>query len=114
MKIKKDRQKYWIENGYTKEQIENHLNFERKKSKNSREKRKRNNIKNIEIINQIKNDLIKKTFDNVTILSISPTTDGKGFWFKYIKSFKDGSSGEFRYFYFFNDYTLTSFLENLI
>ena len=109
----KDRQKYWLEKGYTKEQIENHLRFERQKSKESREKRKRNNEKNKELIEKIKLDLLGKTFDNQTILSIRPTTDGVGFWYKMHKVFKDGSEGDFRYFRHFDDYTLKDFIEEL-
>lgn len=106
----KDRQNYWIEKGYTKEQIENHLRFERMKSKQSREKRKRNNQKNKDIIEKIKSDLLGKTFENITVLSIKPTTDGIGFWCKITRSFKDGSSGKFRYFYHFEDYNKEEFI----
>jgi hypothetical protein len=108
------RQKNWLEKGYTKEQIENHLRFERRKSKESREKRKRLNEKNKKVIAQVKSDLLGKTFDNRTFLSIKPTVDGIGFWFKYHRVFKDGSNGDFRYFSYFDEYTLKSFLENLI
>lgn len=114
MKQKLNRQEFWLEKGYTKEQIENHLKFERRKSKESREKRKRNNEKNKELIEKIKSDLIGKTFDGKTILSISPTTDGRGFWFKTHRVFKDGSEGEFRYFTYFDEYTLESFKEDLV
>lgn len=109
----RDRQKAWIEKGYTAEQIENHLRFERRKSKESNEKRKRNNEKNKEVIQKIKSDLLGKTFEGKTILSISPTTDGKGFWFKMHRVFKDGSEGDFRYFYHFEEYSLETFLEAL-
>lgn len=108
----RDRQKYWLEKGYTKEQIENHLRFERRKSKESREKRKRNNEKNKDLIAKIKSDLLGKTFGNITISSIRPTTDGIGFWYKIHKTFKDGSEGDFRYFYHFDDYNKKEFLEN--
>ena len=111
--MKRNRQQYWLEKGYTKEQIENHLRFERRKSKESRERRKRNNVKNSKVIAQVKSDLLGKTFDGKTILSISPTTDGKGFWFKMHRVFKDGSEGDFRYFYHFDDYNLKEFLENI-
>lgn len=107
------RQAYWYGKGYTHEQIENHLSFERYKSKQSRERRKINNEKNKEIIAKIKDDLLGKTFDDIKILSINPTTDGKGFWYKTHRTFKDGSDGEFRYFYSFDDYTLKEFLEYL-
>ena len=110
----KNRQQFWIEKGYTKEQIENHLRFERRKSKESRDKRKKNNDKNKQIIEIIKSDLLGKTFDGKTILSISPTTDGVGFWFKFHRVFKDGSKGDFRYFYHFDGYKKEEFLENLI
>lgn len=109
----KDRQKHWLEKGYTKEQIENHLRFERRKSKESREKRKRNNKKNKDLISQIKKDLLGKTFDNKTILSIRPTTDGVGFWYKIHRTFKDGSEGDFRYLYHFDEYDLNSFLDDI-
>lgn len=110
----KDRQKHWLEKGYTKEQIENHLRFERRKSKESREKRKRNNEANKDIIEKIKSDLLGKTFDGKTILSIRPTTDGVGFWYKVHRIFKDGSEGDFRYFTHFDDYNLESFLEEML
>lgn len=110
----RNRQQFWLEKGYTREQIENHLRFERQKSKESRNKRKKNNDKNQEIIKTIKNDLLGKTFDGKTILSISPTTDGVGFWFKLHRTFKDGSEGNFRYFYHFDGYNKEEFLENLI
>ena len=112
-----DRQKRWLEKGYTKEQIENHLHFERRKSKESRERRKKSNEKNKEIIAKVKSDLLGKTFETGyaknTILSIRPSTDGIGFWFKTLKQFKDGSEGEFRYFSWFADYSLKSFLEEI-
>jgi len=107
-----NRQEYWFNKGYTQEQINNHLSFERRKSKESRERKKRNNISNKELIDKIKNDLLGKTFDNIKILSISPTTDGKGFWYKIHQTFKDGSKGEFRYFFHFDGYSKKEFLEN--
>ena len=110
----KDRQKYWLEQGYTQENIENHLRFERRKSKESRDRRKRNNEKNKELIQKIKSDLLGKTFDGRTYLSIRPTTDGAGFWYKLHRTFKDGSNGDFRYFRHFDDYSLKSFLEEII
>lgn len=109
----KDRQKHWLEKGYTQEQIENHLRFERRKSKEARERKKRNNESNKELIEKIKSDLLGKTFDGKTILSISPTTDGVGFWFKFHRVFKDGSKGDFRYFYHFADYNFDEFIDNL-
>jgi len=60
--MKIDRQEYWLNKGYTKEQIECHLVGEREKAKQSRERRKKNNEKNKEIIKQIKDDLLGKTF----------------------------------------------------
>lgn len=110
----RDRQKIWLEKGYTPEQIENHLKFERRKSKESRDRRKRNNESNKEIIQKIEADLLGKTFDGKTILSIRPTTDGRGFWYKVHKIFKDGSEGDFRYFTHFDDYELKSFLKDMI
>lgn len=111
------RQDYWLEKGYTKEQIENHLSFERYKAKQTRDRKKKNNEKNKEIIEQIKNDLVGKTFDSgrlkVKILSISPTIDGVGFWFKMIKTFKDGSQGEFKEFSHFENYNKEEFIEYL-
>jgi len=112
--MKEDRQKFWLEKGYTQEQIDNHLCFERRKSKESRERRKRNNEKNTEIIAKVKNDLLGKTFKNIKILSINPTTDGKGFWYKIFKTFKDGSEGNFRYFYYFDDYSKKEFLKDIL
>lgn len=105
---------YWIGKGYTHEQIETHLSFERRKNKETREKRKRNNLKNKELIDKIKKDLLGKTQDGRTILSIKPTVDGKGFWFKMHRLHKDGSEGEYRYFYYFNEYTLKDFWENTL
>jgi len=110
----KDRQKFWLEKGYTREQINNHLSFERNKQKQSREKRKRNNEANREVIQKIKLELLGKTFNKIKILSVSPTTDGKGFWFKYHRVFGDGSEGDFRGFAYFDDYSLKSLLEGVI
>lgn len=109
-----DRQEYWKSKGYTDEQIENHLRFERRKSKESRDRKKKNNQKNKELIKQIKGDLVGKVFNInksiITILSISPSVDGVGFWYKINKKFSDNSSGEFRYFYNFDEYTKKQFL----
>lgn len=109
--MKKNRQEYWIDKGYTKEQIENHLRFERQKSKESRERRKKNNENNKETIQKIKSDLLGKTFGSITYLSIRPTTDGAGFWYTFHRVFKDGSSGNFRHFYHFDNFSLKEFLE---
>lgn len=108
-----NRQEHWLKKGYTQEQIENHLCFERRKSKESRERRKRNNEKNEKIIATIKSDLIGKTFGKIKILSINPTTDGRGFWYKIHRTFNDGSEGEFRYFYHFGDYNKKEFLKDI-
>jgi hypothetical protein len=109
------RQEKWLEKGYTKEQIETHLQFERHKSKLSREKRKRLNEQNKEIINIIKKDLLGITFNvvngQIEVLKISPSTDGVGFWYKYKTTFKDGSSGEFRQFFDFDGYKYDDFVE---
>jgi len=107
------RQQFWKEKGYTQEQINCHLEWERQKSKEARERRKRNNEKNKELIKQIKSDLLKKTFGNDTILYIRPTNDGIGFWYKTHKKFSDGSEGEFRYFCHFEDYKKEKFIEDL-
>lgn len=107
------RQEYWLNKGYTKEQIESYLSFERYKSKKSRERRKRNNEKNKKIIEQIKSEIVGKVFDGIKILSINPTTDGQGFWCKMHRTFKDGSAGNFRYFYHFDDYNTKQFLEDI-
>jgi hypothetical protein len=109
----KDRKKYWLDKGYTQEQIENHLSYERYKQKLSRERRKRNNEANNELIQKIKSDLLGTDFDDIKILSIRPSTDGQGFWFKYHRTFKDGSHGDFRSFAYFEDYSLREFLENI-
>jgi hypothetical protein len=113
----KSRQEKWLEKGYTKEQIENHLTFERHKSKLARERRKENNKKNLEQINDIKADLLGITFDysykKIRVTKISPSIDGKGFWFKYTTEFKDGSKGEFRQFSFFDDYSCLSFMKDM-
>ena len=112
-----NRQEKWKKLDYTDEQIENHLRMERYKAKQAREKRQLNNIKNQEIIKQIKRDLIDKTFiDNRCsnkILSISPTVDGVGFWFKVQKIFSDNSSGNFRYFERFSGYSKKQFIKDL-
>lgn len=109
------RQEKWKEKGYTQEQIENHLRFERHKSKQARERRIKNNEKNQELINTIKKDLLGITFDignrQIEVLKISPSTDGVGFWYKYRTTFKDGSSGDFRQFYDFEGYKYEDFID---
>jgi ubiquitin len=111
------RQDNWLEKGYTKEQIENHLRFERYKSKLSRERRNKNNLKNKDLIARIKSELLNKEFcsedKKAKVLRISPTVDGQGFFYKVIKAFQDGSKGEFREFMFFEDYSLENFKEYL-
>lgn len=107
------RQDYWKEQGYTKEQIQIHLEWERGKSKERRERGKRNNLKNQALIKQIKNEILYKTFGRTTILKISPTNDGVGFWFTVHKKFSDGSEGDFRYFYRFSDYKKYDFIKDL-
>jgi len=113
-----NRKEYWLSKGYTKEQIENHLKFERYKNKKSRERKKINNENNKKLIKQIKSELIGEIFKTeyytIKILSINPTTDGVGFWYKIHKVFKDSSEGNFRYFYYFDDYTKKEFLKYLI
>ena len=115
---KMKRQEYWKEQGYTEEQIENHLMYERRKAKDIRERKKRNNISNQETIKQIKSDLLGNTFYgnrgiSSKVLSISPTIDGAGFWFKIHRTFSDKSNGEFRYFEGFNGYNKSEFIKNL-
>jgi len=109
-----NRQEYWLSKGYTKENIENHLRFERRKAKESRDRKKKNNLKNIELIKKIKNDLVGKTFlssnKEFNILSISPSVDGVGFYYKVKITFSDGSNGDFRYFYDFEEYSLDNFI----
>lgn len=111
------RQEYWLSKKFTQEQINNHLSFERYKNKLSRERRKKNNEKNKQVIEKIKNDLLGKTFEvgrvKATILSINPTTDGQGFWFKANKVFSDGSNGDFREYYDFQSYSKKEFLKYL-
>lgn len=111
------RQEYWLEKGYTKEQIENHLSFERYKAKQVRDRKKKNNEQNKELIAKIKEDLLGKTFDEkrikIEILSIRPSVDGVGFWFSSIKTFSDGSSGKFREFSHFEDYNKDEFIKLL-
>ena len=113
----KTRQEKWTEKGYTQEQIESHLQWERAKSKQARERRKRNNEKNKEIINTIKKDLLGITFrfpnKEVTIKSINPTVDGVGFFFKYHCLFSDGSSGDTKQFQRFDDYKYVDFIDYL-
>lgn len=111
------RQERWKEKGYTQEQINNHLRFERSKAKESRERRNKNNLQNKETIEKIKGEILYKTFNSqnikVYIISISPTVDGKGFWYKSRKTYKDGSDGDFREFMHFDDYSLENFTEFL-
>lgn len=115
--MKTSRQEYWKEKGYTQEQIENHLGFERAKAKQSRERRNKNNLQNKEVIEKIKSEILHKTFystsKTVFIEKISPTVDGKGFWYKCMKSYKDGSEGYFREFMHFDNYSLENFTEFL-
>lgn len=116
MKIK--RQDYWKEKGYTEEQIQNHLKFERYKSKQSRDRKKTNNTNNKEVIKQIKKDLVGNTFysnrnDSMEILYVRPSTDGAGFWYKVHKVFSDKSYGDFRYFYPFDSYDKDEFIKDL-
>lgn len=110
-----DRQEYWKSKGYTEENIQNHLIWERRKAKQSRDLKKKNNIENQELIKQIKEDLVSKTFNIgnqiVKVLSISPSVDGVGFWYKIHKTFNDNSEGDFRYFYDFNGYSKEEFIK---
>ena len=111
------RQEYWKKLGYTDEQIQNHLRFERYKSKQARELRKKNNEENKDIIKKIKDELLNKEFlsDNrkVKILRIARSVDGKGAWIKYLKTFSDNSFGEYRYFVYFGEYKKEELLEEL-
>ena len=107
------RQEFWKDKGYTKEQIECHLSFERRKSKEARDRKKKNNEKNQALLKKIKEDLLGKTFDSITILKINKTNDGKGFWYHTFKKFSDGSSGNFRYFESFDDYDYQDFISNI-
>jgi len=107
------RQEFWKEKGYTIEQIECHLSFERRKSKESRERNKKNNKDNLEIIKKIKGELLGKTFSGVTITKINETNDGKGFWYHCFRKFSDGSSGNFRYFCRFDDYVYEDFIKDI-
>lgn len=110
-----NRQEYQLKQGITKEGIENHLRWERKKSEESRERRKKNNEKNKELIKEIKRDLVGNTFKlgerTIKVISISPTVDGTGFWYKSEINFSDGSSGIFRYFYRFDEYSKKQFIK---
>jgi len=109
-----NRQEFWKEKGYTEEQIECHLSFERRKSKEARDRKKKNNKDNQQIIRKIKIDLIGKTFSGVTIIKINETNDGKGFWYHTLRKFSDGSEGKFRYFEHFDDYNFEDFIKNII
>lgn len=113
----KTRKEKWLEKGYTEEQIENHLQFERYKSKKSRERRKVNNEKNKELINEIKKDLLGITFKfqrrEVTVKSIRPTVDGEGFFYSYESVYSDGSKGTEKMFYHFDDYKYEKFVHYL-
>lgn len=120
------RQEHWRKQGITEEGIQNHLYWERKKSKEARERKKKNNEDNKELIKQIKKDLLGQTFkiievnndkilvsanySEIKILSINPSVDGLGFWYKINKKFSDGSEGEFRYFYDFKGYSKKEFI----
>ena len=108
-----ERQKFWEEKGYTKEQIECHLSFERRKSKEARERKKKNNKDNQEIITKIKAQLVGNTFSDITILKINVTNDGKGFWYHTHRKFSDDSEGNFRYFHGFEDYNYEDFIQNI-
>lgn len=111
------RQEKWIKKGYTKEQIESYLQYERYKAKQAREKRKQNNEQNKELINTIKKDLLGITFTfqrkTITIEKINPSVDGVGFWFAYTSQFEDGSLGKFREFSHFDTYSYADFIEVL-
>ena len=109
-----NRQQFWKDKGYTEEQIECHLSFERRKSKESRDRKKKNNENNQEIIKKIKEELVGNTFLDITILKINETNDGKGFWFRTFRKFSDGSEGNFRYFQSFDEYEFKEFTKNLI
>jgi hypothetical protein len=112
-----NRQEYWLKQGYTKDNIENHLRFERRKAKESRERKKKNNEPNKELLKQIRSDLVGKTFKTkyrtFKIISVRESVDGVGFYFTVLITFEDNSKGKFRYFYFFKDYSFDSFIENL-
>jgi len=107
------RQEYWKKQGATDEKIQNHLEWERGNSKRARERKKRNNEKNQELIKQIKIDLLGKTFEYKMITKINETNDGVGFWWHCFHKFPDGSSGNFRYFYRFEDYSLEDFKKDI-
>lgn len=111
------RQDFWKKLGYTQEQINCHLEYEREKAKEMRDRKKKNNEKNKELIKQIKNDLIGKTFEfkriKVKVLYVRPAIDGVGFWFKTKKTFSDGSEGNFKGFSHFDDYNKEEFIEYL-
>jgi DNA-binding transcriptional MerR regulator len=113
----KTRQEKWKEKGYTQEQIESHLQWERAKSKQARERRKKNNEKNKELINTIKKDLKGITFSfankTITIHDIRPTVDGEGFFFTYTGQYSDGSYGKFKGFSRFDDYKYVDFIDYL-
>ena len=108
-----NRQEFWKDKGYTKEQIECHLSFERRKSREARKRKKKNNENNQELIKKIKEDLLGKTFENITILKINETNDGIGFWYHTFRTFSDGSKGKFRYFHSFDDYDCKDFIKNI-
>ena len=115
--MKTDRQQYWRDKGYTQEQIENHLRFERAKSKQSRERRKANNEKNKKLIDEIKTLFLdveyKYNGKSFRIFRIAQTVDGKGFWYNVTKKYKDGSSGNFHEFTHFEDFNAREFRENM-
>jgi hypothetical protein len=112
-----NRQEHWRKLGYTDEQIRGHLDFECYKSKLSRERKKKNNLENQKLIEQIKADLVGKTFQNkfksIKVLSIRPSVDGVGFWCKIWKRFSDGSEGKFREFQHFSEYNKKELIEQL-
>ena len=106
------RQQYWLDKGYTQEQIDTHLSYERRKSKEARERKIENSKENKDLIKQIKSDLLNKTFNKITIIKINESTDGVGFWYHCFRKFPDGSSGKFKYFYWFENYSIKEFLKD--
>ena len=115
MKKKRNLKQIYKNMGYTDEQIEHHYSIKREKAKKNRQIKKENNEKNKEIINTIKKDLLGITFQSYgksfTISNINPTVDGIGFYYTINNQYSDGSSGDFRYFWRFNEYEYKEFIE---
>jgi hypothetical protein len=108
------RQDLWKKQGYSQETINNHLEWEREKTRKAREVNKANQDINKKVISTIKKELLNKEFHGFKIVKINPTNDGQGFWFHCLKGEK-----KVRDYCSFYDYTnhkdlFTNHLKHLI